>query len=136
MTFRTHLVPLFRDLRISSDDDQNYVYVELDVAALTHLLAYAEVIDVHALTTASTNGAMAWNIELISGFNRNHEQAAVPLSPTDFGAALGNVKVAYTTTASFLLNSRVRLRYKRGAGQSGTKTALVSCVLAVRTVGS
>ncbi len=134
MKYRTILVPLFRDLRLASDDDVNYSYIDLDAQQLANLLAFAEQVDVYVATNGG-NSWVVWNLELISGFDRNTEAAAFALAASDFGVTAGAAKVTYSTTANFMLNTRARLRYKRGPSQSGTKSILASAVLAVRTVG-
>jgi len=114
-----------------------YLYVDLNVPGLSQAVLVAlalELITLQHGAAGSGNGTdLEWNIELIPGYDRDNELAAVPLLGTDIHANDTPARSGpYTTMTNFLPHSRMRLRFRNAANVSGVQSAILGATLLVK----
>ena len=140
MRARVLLLPLFRDLRLTTDGaalDATPLVQDLDIPGFVGLLPQCESIWLITLTEGRTSG-FQWNVVLRSGFTRQWESSAIKLGPsltTNINTNGSVVHTPYSTVTSFSLESRLQLTWNNttaGAFDSGR----VSAVLACKTYGT
>ncbi len=135
------LVPLFRELPVTTDGTTNPVYTDLPVPSdrIRSLLPYAVSLTLYSLTEGmpGTND-VEWNVVFRSGFDRGHETTDVnklDAAGTQINANGSKRHAAFTDLSKFLLESRLQVSARNKVGVSGQRTVLASGVLAVETVG-
>jgi hypothetical protein len=106
------------------------------VPAVRNLLPHCEALFLIGLTDGIASGQIDWNVGFFSGFDRGHQNAsAFDIAATSFGAPGSSRSVDYTTTANFLLDSRLQVWWANKTSVSGAKSALLSAVLGARLYG-
>ena len=79
---------------------------------------------------------LEWNVQLRSGFDRDHELSSPILLDAAVITADGSLRhAAVPASASFLLETRAEVTVKNKSMVTGVRSATVSGVLAVETVG-
>jgi len=131
--YRVKLFPLFKNMSVTTlAGGQTQTKLDLDVPGFRDALIQAEAIFLVTFTDLPAGNVVDWNIEFISGLDRQHERNPVPILPT----ALTNPGVArsadYTTTTEFLPESRLRLWYANHVGVTSANTAVISAIVGVR----
>jgi hypothetical protein len=100
--------------------------VDLDVPRLRPVLPHAESLTLLSNTEGLQTG-FQWDVQLVPGFDRNHELAAFQLVGGGHITANGPLRhSAIGTNANFLLEVRAQLWCQNGAGVTGATSALVS----------
>lgn len=129
------LLPLFKGLQVSTNGTaQSKSYMDIYLPQLRNLLPQASGLFLVGLTENSQAGDFEWMVQFISGFDRVHEASPIDISNTPLDAASAMRTAEYTTTANFLLESRLRLWWQNHAGVSGIKSAQLSAVLGVHLI--
>lgn len=133
------LVPLFRNLVLSTDGTSTPIYFDVDSERIRMLLPYAAGLTLYSLTEGeNATNDVEWNVVFRSGFDRNHETADInklESAGTHINANGAKRHTAFTDTTKFLLESRLQVSAQNRSGVSGLRTITVSAVLAVETVG-
>jgi hypothetical protein len=133
------LIPLFRELSLSTDGTSNPVYYDINSEKFRAALPYAVSLTLYSLTEGepATND-VEWNVVFRSGFDRNHETTDI----NKLNAAANQINAngslrsaAFTDISKFLLESRLQVSAQNKAGVSGLRTITTSAVLAVETIG-
>lgn len=134
------LVPLFQDLLLTTNGTPlSKLVMDLKVPRFTNLLPQSQAMFLITDTGGlPSSGVVQWNVAFHSGFDRNHEKSG---GPFDIAAAPLNIDGAfrsaeYTTTANFLLESRLQLWWQNDSGVNGPKTFRASAVLGLRMYGA
>ena len=131
---------LFDKLRVVTDGATGvngvYAYVDLNVPGLSQAVLVALALELITLQhgAAGTGGEnLEWNVELISGYDRDNELPAVPVVGTDIHTNDTPARSGpYTTMTSFLPHARLRLRFKNKSGINGVQSAILSATLLVK----
>ena len=114
---------------------QSPTTLDLDVPRLRPVLPHAESLTLLSNTEGLQTG-FQWDVQLVPGFDRNHELAAFQLVGGGHITANGPLRHgAIGTNANFLPEVRAQLWCQNGAGVTGATSALVSAVLAVQLFG-
>ena len=134
------LLPLCTALLVPTNGDStalSYTFYDLDIPGFKGILPYAVGLTVYYLTEgAPQNDEYEWNLVFRSGFDRHHETAdIIALSSSNITSNGSGKTSAYTTVSKFLLESRLQIRANNKTGTSGVRTAKISAVLAVETIG-
>lgn len=130
---RIIIIPLLKRHKASTDGTTGNVDYDLDVPEFTNLLPYAESLTLLSLTEGAPGTDFEWNIGFLSGFDRTHQGNFTAISPSNINTNGSARSSVYNTIANFNLDSRLQLRVK--GATSGVKSATVSAVLLVQTVG-
>lgn len=138
---RRKVISLFQNFRLNTTGVTGaggvYSYIDLDVPALNGVLIYAEELAIeHLQVGGPASGELEWNIELVPGFDRNNEKAAVALVTADINADGTARNAGYTTVTDFMTNGRLRIRHKNKNAVSGVRSALISAYLLVTVLAS
>ena len=137
---RMHVFSLFVSLRVATDGSTGAAntYTNLDVQlprGAAEAILRAESIELITLQkNGPQNGELRWNMDLISGMDRDNENAAVTqLASADIQANDATVRqAAITALGSFLPHSRLRLRLRNDNGVTGVRTAVITAMLLVK----
>jgi hypothetical protein len=107
--------------------------LDLDVPGLNQALLQASGVFLVGLTELAASTDLEWNLALISGADRAHENAAFDIASNPFNsAAVGGVRSPdYVTLTNFLLESRAQLWWRNPTGITGEKRARITAVLGV-----
>lgn len=135
---KTILIPCCARLTASTDGTTTPVYYDLDVPEFRLILPYADGLTLYSLTEgAPANNEFEWNLVFRSGHDRHHETADInKIGPTAHISTSGSARhSAFTDTTKFLLESRLQISVNNKTGVSGVRSATISAVLAVQTVG-
>lgn len=139
MQTRTILLPLFREMALSTDGSTTPVYYDIPSEKFKSLLPYVVGLTLHSLTEGENlTNDLEWNVVFRSGFDRNHE--TTDINKLDTGANQINTNgslrsAAFTTLSKFMLESRLQVSAQNRTGVSGLRTVTVSAVLAIETIG-
>ena len=138
---RRKVISLFQNFRLNTTGVTGaggvYSYIDLDVPGLNGVLIYAEELAIeHLQVGGPAAGELEWNIELVPGYDRNNEKAAVALVAADINADGTNRNTGYTTLADFMTNGRLRIRHKNKNTVTGVRSALISAYLLVTMLSS
>ena len=110
-----------------------YNYIDLDVPGLSGLVLVAESVTLITLQKGANAPNIEWNMELIGGYDRDNEVAAVRLSTADINTNDIPVRTPpVTTLTAFLPHSRLRIALKNKDGITGVQSAIISVMLLVK----
>ena len=132
------LIPLLSKYQASTDGTDVAVYIDLDVPEFKGLLPYVDSLTLYTLTEAApASNEFEWNIVFRSGFDRDHETSDInKIGPSANISVSGSARQsAFTDTTKFLLASRLQLLLKNKTSTNGVRSATLSAVLAITTVG-
>lgn len=135
---RIVLIPLLTRYAASTDGTDVAVYIDLDVPEFKSLLPFADSLTLYTLTEAPpSNSEFEWNIVFRSGYDRDHETADInKIGPSANISSSGSARhSAFTDTTKFMLASRLQILLKNKSAVTGVRSATLSAVLAVTTVG-
>ena len=137
MDSRLILLPLLKDYKASTNGSDTLFYVDLDVPAFKGLLALAESLTLLSLTVGAPGGnELEWNIGFLSGFDRGHQGNFTAIATSNITVDGSARSSAYTTVTNFNLDSRLQLMLKNKTSTSGVRSATISAVLLVQTIGT
>ena len=140
--------PLVAGLRIATTGEGGspapWSYLDLHAPrGLVEAILRAESLELVSLQkNGSMNGNTSefeWNIELISGWDRDNENpSATALAGGDLSANDVTTRgTAITSSGAFLPHSRLRLRFRnKGTNVAGVKTAVVWATLLVKVASA
>ena len=131
------LIPLFKRVQLFTNGTTTPVWIDIVSERFRGILPFATSLTLYSLTEgANATIDCEWNLGFWSGFDRDHEQAAIIPIAASWFATNGSVKAAaYSTTANFNLESRIQAGARNRASVTGLQTIFGSAVLAVETVG-
>ncbi len=120
-----------------TDSTGTYKVLELPAAELQDLLPHAESLSLEWLLDQVATNEIDWNIDAITGWNRDNEAAAVAFfSPNDQTAAGPQVAApANFTSASWRRHVRLQLKWRLHTGVSVPKEGRLSAILYVTLKG-
>ena len=133
------LFPLLNKYRVVTNGNafgtapsySNVVFIDLDVPGLSEIIPQAEELTLFTLGE-SMSTEFRWNIFLRSAYDRSFEKDPILLGTTVAGpGADGKRQTAYSTVASFQLESRLQLGYGNNSG-TALESGVVSAVLGVK----
>ena len=131
--YRVRLFPLFKNMSVTTlAGGQTQTKLDLDVPGFRDALIQAEAIFLVTVMDAPAGNVVDWNIEFISGLNRQHERNPVPIVPTAFTNPGVARSADYNTTTEFLPESRLQLWYANHLGVTSANTAVISAIVGVR----
>ncbi len=133
------LIPLFRDMILTTDGSVTPVIYDLNAPKFRNALPYAASLTLYSLTVGeNATNDVEWNVGFFSGFDRSREFAPVEklvTSPATGINANGSVRHApYNTLSKFNLESRLVVMAQNRSGASGQLSVVASAVLAIETV--
>ncbi len=139
---RFRVIPLFRRLRLVTSGvggtPAPWVYVDLEVPGLSGLVLTAESLTLITLQTGGAGDTIEWNVELILGYDRDHEVATpIPLAGPDTDVKTNDQPRRWPAVTSadeeFLPHARLRVRVKNKDGVTGVQTALADATLLIQS---
>lgn len=137
MRTRVMEILLVDGMELYADSTSTYKTLDLVVPQLEGLMPHAEKVWVEALLTNCSQDEIDWNVDTYSGFDRDHENAAVAFFAADQSAA-GSTRLdaANWTTADYRRHTRLALRWRLHNGVGTPKNGRFSLSMFVQTWGS
>jgi len=134
------VITLFKRLRLVTSGvggtPAPAVYIELEIPGLSALVLTAESITLITLQTGGAGDTIEWNVELILGYDRDHEVATpIPLATTDVNTNDLPQRWPAITSADedFLPHARLRVKVKNKNDVTGVQTCLADATLLIKS---